>query len=358
MAAFSLGLLFTFGAAAAMLFSPPAALGITTCAGDCDQDGQVVVNELVKSVNIALGVTDVSECPAADNNADSTVTVNELVTSVNNALEGCPVDEGLGTRRFSLNPATSGFSIEGLPFELSGTGFTGYVDLKAGNPDPETGLAEVSMTDASDYISMLLQPFGGPSMVICVRPLRELLPVKAGILACNGGQDFGLIITQDHNIGVVGESGFSEEDCLAAGGTVESADGPHPGVCNGPVLAEESGSDSGPGALAIAPDPDTFEGGFPAMLGVEEALPCGDESVEETSAPLAFTSGLSRAVILDKGNVADQTLELERVGENFSCSDWTSEDGPGTLVLVAPIIDEDTGVLGYYDLANVFVFDD
>jgi hypothetical protein len=329
------------------------------CVGDCDGNGEVVVNELVKAVNIALGATERCECLAADGNRDREVTVDELVTAVRKALEGCPTNGGLGRRTFSLSPDTSGFSIEGFPFPLGGTGLTGCIEFEAGVPDPETGLAEVNITDASDYISMLLQPFSGPAMAVCLRPLRKLLPVaNAGTISCNGGYDFGLTVTQDHNIGVVGVDDFTEQDCIDAGGTVEPQGGAHPGVCNGPIVSEGGGGDSGPGAFLIAPDPETLEGGLPVMMGIEDALPCGDESVEETQVPLALTTGISRATILDRNNVAGDTFQVERQGENFSCAEWTVEDGPGTLVLAAPIIDQDTGAIGFFDLANVFVFDD
>jgi len=65
--------------------------GPPTCTGDCNGDGEVTVNELVLMVNIALGTTAVSECPAGDANDDGEITVDELVAAVNNALNGCPV---------------------------------------------------------------------------------------------------------------------------------------------------------------------------------------------------------------------------------------------------------------------------
>ena len=61
------------------------------CVGDCDGDGRVTVDELVRGVNIALGAAPLSECPEFDSNEDDQVSVDELVTAVNNALSGCPV---------------------------------------------------------------------------------------------------------------------------------------------------------------------------------------------------------------------------------------------------------------------------
>jgi hypothetical protein len=64
------------------------------CTGDCGGDGQVTVDELVLSVNIALGTGSLAQCTSADGNGDSQVTVDELVSAVNNALVGCPTFAG------------------------------------------------------------------------------------------------------------------------------------------------------------------------------------------------------------------------------------------------------------------------
>jgi hypothetical protein len=61
-----------------------------SCTGDCNGDGSVTVDEIVKMVNIALGTLNPSECPAGDRDGSGTVTVDEIVQAVNNALGGCP----------------------------------------------------------------------------------------------------------------------------------------------------------------------------------------------------------------------------------------------------------------------------
>ena len=63
--------------------------GTSACAGDCDGNDEVAVNELIKAVNIALGNDPVSECPAVDTVADGEVAVNELIQAVNSALNTC-----------------------------------------------------------------------------------------------------------------------------------------------------------------------------------------------------------------------------------------------------------------------------
>lgn len=59
------------------------------CAGDCNGDGRVAVNEIVRAIAIALGSVSWEECPAADRNGDGQVTVDELVRAVAMALNGC-----------------------------------------------------------------------------------------------------------------------------------------------------------------------------------------------------------------------------------------------------------------------------
>ncbi len=62
------------------------------CIGDCNQDGLVTVDELMRGVNVSLGATPLDTCSAFDANADRQVTVNELVQAVNAALIGCPAE--------------------------------------------------------------------------------------------------------------------------------------------------------------------------------------------------------------------------------------------------------------------------
>ena len=65
--------------------------GPTDCAGDCNRDAIVTVDELVTSSNLALN-TDSLElrgCLPADPNLDYVVTVDEIVMAVDRALCGC-----------------------------------------------------------------------------------------------------------------------------------------------------------------------------------------------------------------------------------------------------------------------------
>jgi hypothetical protein len=59
------------------------------CVGDCDQNGSVSVDELVKGVNIALGSASLDDCPSFDTNGDDRVTIDELIAAIDAALKGC-----------------------------------------------------------------------------------------------------------------------------------------------------------------------------------------------------------------------------------------------------------------------------
>jgi len=62
---------------------------VAACAGDCNGNGQVTVDELVRGVNITLGTAAVDACTAFDLGGDGRVTIDELVRGVSALLGGC-----------------------------------------------------------------------------------------------------------------------------------------------------------------------------------------------------------------------------------------------------------------------------
>ena len=54
--------------------------------GDCNADGSVTIDELLKGVNIALGNLPIDTCAVFDQNHDAEVTVDELIAAINAAL--------------------------------------------------------------------------------------------------------------------------------------------------------------------------------------------------------------------------------------------------------------------------------
>jgi hypothetical protein len=69
-------------------FSDPFAA--VRCAGDCDLDGTVVVNELVTAINASLDTGPLALCLVADPNGNGSVTIDEAVRAINAALSSCP----------------------------------------------------------------------------------------------------------------------------------------------------------------------------------------------------------------------------------------------------------------------------
>jgi hypothetical protein len=72
--------------------------GNPPCVGDCNGDGQVTVDDLIRMINIALEIAPLCPngslgCLAGDANCDCRITVDEIVRAVQNALQGC-VDFG------------------------------------------------------------------------------------------------------------------------------------------------------------------------------------------------------------------------------------------------------------------------
>jgi len=67
--------------------TPSATLAVGECRGDCDGNGVVSVNELIRGVGDALEQT--HSCPAMDFDASGTVSVSELIAAVRSALAGC-----------------------------------------------------------------------------------------------------------------------------------------------------------------------------------------------------------------------------------------------------------------------------
>ena len=66
-----------------------APAGYAICVGDCNRDGVVTIDEVVRMVNIALGQQPSTACTPGDRDGDGSITVEEIVAAVGALLEGC-----------------------------------------------------------------------------------------------------------------------------------------------------------------------------------------------------------------------------------------------------------------------------
>jgi hypothetical protein len=260
-----------------------------------------------------------------------------------------------GVRRFSLNPASSGIHTVSAvePDVRSETfGFEGYLDLALGVPDA-MGIAQVDIVGSSEFLSLTLQADEGEEpMTFCIQPI---VPVqRAGVVDCDGGEDLGISTFQDHVVGIVGEDGFTAQDCDDAEGRIETAQDPHPARCISSVFVQPSGMDSGPGALLMAPDPRFTTFGLPAQVSIDFG-PCSTHQNSELTLFGFVSARYSVEIAHPNAQPGDSLVHVED-GESLSCANWSQEDGPGRLILSLGAIHGAGG--GLIDLVTVFELDD
>ncbi len=77
-------------------YTPSPTATPTPCVGDCDGNGVISIDELVKAVNIALGTVELEDeeqgCLAADGDGNGAVRIDELIAAVKGALGPCSSD--------------------------------------------------------------------------------------------------------------------------------------------------------------------------------------------------------------------------------------------------------------------------
>jgi putative iron-regulated protein len=118
---------------AAVLFagSGMCPVAAQSCAGDCNGDDEVTIDDLIRGVSLALG-TSGGECDELDTNDDGLFAINELVAAVGNALDGCGGGE----------PATREAVVEN------------YADLLHANYSDAVELAEALQEAIETFVAM------------------------------------------------------------------------------------------------------------------------------------------------------------------------------------------------------------
>ncbi len=151
--------------------------GAQTCAGDCNNDGEVIVAELMMGVNIALGEARATVCSAIDTSEDARVSVAELISAVRSALEGCPINVRAKTFRSvqqvfdqscAFSTCHSALARQGgLVLNSEEVSYTNLVDTDAQHPEAAAmGMKRVVSGDpASSFLIRKLRGMGpGDSM--------------------------------------------------------------------------------------------------------------------------------------------------------------------------------------------------
>lgn len=65
-------------------------LSADPCVGDCGDDGQVSVSDLITALNIALQLQSLDSCESVDLDGNDEITIDEVLFAVRSAISGCP----------------------------------------------------------------------------------------------------------------------------------------------------------------------------------------------------------------------------------------------------------------------------
>ena len=285
------------------------------CAGDCNGNGQVTIEELIRGVNIALGTLPATECTALDRDGGGHVTINELVAAVASALDGCA--------RPSATPTPSATS--------------GETPTATPTSDGVTRVADAVARDAQGVAVQL-----GNQLTI-----EGVVTVDAGLFANNKLKVF---VQQDGAGIMVYHNNAADADALQAGdrirvsGVIRQAD-------------PSSAMNAATGTVLI-----DITGTTPLLLGGGNPLP--------TPVPVTL------AALMAQGNALTGTL-VRTAGAHKVDGDWpmlggrssqvTVGDGSGAdlvlrfqrLTISAPLVDELTAIGdGPFDLTAIVVQDD
>src|SRR5581483_10945711 len=195
--------------------------------------------------------------------------------------------------------------------EVSLGTLTGAMDLVAGAPDA-SGVAPVTAAGPVVFSAAIL---GGSYGTYCVR-----IESCTGMVDCDGGSASGVTTVQD-----------------SAGPGVQG---------KATVVTTGVGNDGGPGSLLL----DCQQSYVQLLPG--EGTDCA-AAAYPAPARVVYTTGRADGLFTSAdAKVGSASLSL--TGENFACSSWPREDGPGALV--GMFLVEDDPQAG--DLANANRIDD
>lgn len=202
----------------------------------------------------------------------------------------------LGSRTFSLETATSGFfnSIIGLGTAVGTMSMpAGPMQLVAGTPDAD-GVVPISL--AADSIVEIKIPLNNQTQ--CFR----FTTASTGKLHCCGGHAVGVTSTRDSNTGGRPTSG---------------------GGADGPTILLSGVGTGGPGDLLMSFNVRQVLGNL--------SLDCLTASYPAASSTQVWTTGRAAGRVIRPAQ-GGSLFEFASTGVPFSCSDWTTENGPGTFV--------------------------
>jgi cysteine-rich repeat protein len=359
---------------------------------------------LFGTVLLLVGATAARDAAALTRTSDGTTPAPVCGNGVSEAGEECDDGNTFGGDRCATNctfeteaafvldgaeiSPRSGATVQAATFRVELT-FSGSQVSRIGKPGADGIVPLTLRADETLFNPVSVLGFA----CICSRPVpyEAFGPGNAGVgqIGCGAeglsGVDADTEV--DHEIGVVGEKGFTADDCLAAGGIVEdgSPKHPHTGRCNGPIRTTRSGAGPrGSGVVTVytsfdlifddgscrietttkiceggsnpgqkcSDDPSACIGGTCVPAKGPNGVPCDDDDpVAVRSAPqlVVTTTGNARVAIHHANDgtntIADgegcgvQTCVASATGLLFDCDHLFTGTGGGILVSAFPNLD-------------------
>lgn len=121
------------------------------CPGDCDEDGHVAIEELVRAVRMSLVGIQEADCPGIDKDRSGDVSISELIGAVAAAVHGCPSPTATTSASPTTDPPITASASRTPTPTLTSNGCVyqmtpSFARLSGCNPDAEEQLGSVSVT--------------------------------------------------------------------------------------------------------------------------------------------------------------------------------------------------------------------
>jgi hypothetical protein len=243
--------------------------------------------------------------------------------SSTNECQDCECVPRLGTRTISA----SGLGIIASPIGEPLGPISGRLVLNAGAPDAD-GVAALSTPPGASFLSINVPV---ASLRVCHR-----ITSCTGVIHCNGGVN-AVVRTQLNSLrqGLTCQVATTPSACQAGGPCCSNAcEGVGVGSGNVPTATTAVNSGTGTGGLVVLECLDSTVFG---PLGTN----CATLTTYAPDRLSVYTSGSSTAAFTNECPPDPTTNRLATVsstGENFQCSSWTTENGPGRLLI--PVVVE------------------
>ena len=186
-------------AAAAVFVIASSATSAQSCAGDCDGNGNVGVDELVREVRMALEGGGTAQCPPADTDGDHVLSIGELTAAVGKAINGCTASGAkfaeiqstifnttcavtfchaatlpgsIPAGNLDLTEANSYDQLVGHACDNASARQAGFLRVDPGNPDNSFLVHKIEQPGSLDFGSQMPQ-VGGPLSAAQMKLTRD-----------------------------------------------------------------------------------------------------------------------------------------------------------------------------------------